>query len=216
MRLPFAALLLVACASPPPVTAPTGGPRGLRASDHLDVAQQHENVSKEATMWPDSMGDGMPHGVPIPWVRSWNEAADHARLAALHRGQAASLQADFERACGTRSIPEVAVSPLVRYGAGGWMTQTGAIVYLSSDAGDPDALLAAMACHRAWMMLAPTGMDECPLDLPGLVLDARGDADGITVSLGVRDPTLVPELQRRVAIDLEAGPHAAHAAHAAP
>jgi len=61
-----------------------------------------------------------------------------------------------------------------------------------------------MKCHRAAMMLAPSGMEDCPLDLPNVVLDARGDTDGITVSITVRDPKLVPELQRRAAHDLEA------------
>ena len=46
-------------------------------------------------------------------------------------------------------------------------------------------------------------MTDCPLDLPGLVVDARGDASGVTVSMVVRDPKLVGELQRRTAKDLE-------------
>jgi hypothetical protein len=57
------------------------------------------------------------------------------------------------------------------------------------------------------MMLAPTGMENCPLDLPNIALDARGDGDGVTVSIVVRDPKLVPELQRRAAHDLEAAAH---------
>jgi len=80
-------------------------------------------------------------------------------------------------------------------------------VYLAPDAGPPDLLLAKMKCHRAAMMLAPGGMDDCPLDLPDITLDARGDTDGITVAIGVRDPRLVPELQRRAAHDLEAAAH---------
>jgi len=50
-------------------------------------------------------------------------------------------------------------------------------------------------------------MDDCPLDLPDIMLDARGDREGITVSIAVRDPKLVPELQRRTAHDLEAAAH---------
>lgn len=76
-------------------------------------------------------------------------------------------------------------------------------VYLRADAGPADRLLADMKCHRAWMMLAPTDMDACPLDLPGLLLDARGDVEGITLSIVVSDPKLVVEPQRRTAHDLE-------------
>ena len=105
-------------------------------------------------------------------------------------------------------MADVATSPLVRYGIGGWPTATGVIVYLSPTAGTPDELLAALKCHRAYMMLAPTGMDDCPLDLPGLEVDARGDAEGVTLAMTVKDTKLVPELQRRAAHDLEMSQHA--------
>ncbi len=143
----------------------------------------------------------------MPWYRSWDTTADHERLAAIHRGKAAALQAEYEEACGNRPSSEVSVSPLARYGVGGWPTANGAIVYLSPNAGTPDELLAALRCHRAFMMLAPADMDDCPLDLPGLVIDARGDATGVTVSLSVKDGKLVPELQRRTAHDLEVAQH---------
>ncbi len=216
MRAFLFAIAVAACATTPTMSTPTGGPRGLRASEHLDAAAQHEAIASHDGMWPDATG-GNNNGrelspVSVPWVRSWNDAADHARLAEIHRGQAAELQAEYEHACGDRPMSEVTVSPLIRFGVGGWMTQTGAIVYLSPQAGAPEALLAALSCHRAWMMLAPSDMDDCPLDLPGLVLDARGDADGVTVSLGVTDAKLVPELQRRVSVGLEAVPHSMHAA----
>ena len=95
------------------------------------------------------------------------------------------------------------VSPLVRFSTGGWPTQAGAIIYLSNKAGTADEVMAALVCHRAWMMLSPTDMQDCPLDLPGLGIDARGDKDGITVSLSIKDTNMIPELQRRVAHDLE-------------
>jgi hypothetical protein len=53
------------------------------------------------------------------------------------------------------------------------------------------------------MLSQDTGMDACPLDLPGLRIQAHGDASGISVELRVRDPRLVPEIQRRAAHDLE-------------
>lgn len=194
--------LLASCATTSTVT-PKGGPRGLRASDHLDVASQHDELARQRVMYPPSF-DG-PDSTGVIWLRTWDTAADHERIAAVHRSEAAQLQAEYDEACGARPIDEVSISPLQRYGVGAWPTSTGVIVYLDSSAGGPDKLLAELKCHRAWMMLAPSGMDDCPLDLAGLVLDARGDANGVTVSIAVRDAKLVDELHRRAAHDLEAG-----------
>ena len=139
------------------------------------------------------------------WVQSWDPASEHQRLAAVHRSQAAALQAEYEQACGERPLADVSVSPLQRYGIGGWNTSTGAILYLAPEAGPATKLLADIRCHRAWMMLAPSGMDDCPLDLPGIQVDARGDAQGVTLSIVIRDPKLVDELHRRATIELEKG-----------
>lgn len=46
-------------------------------------------------------------------------------------------------------------------------------------------------------------MDDCPLDLPDIVVSATGDADGITVTISARDPDVVAELKRRAAHELE-------------
>lgn len=193
-------ILLAACASGPPVSA--GGPRGLRATDHLDEAQRHDEIAKERSTWPDTRSAG-PTDSPVGvWYRSW-DTRDHERLAEIHRSQASAQNAEFAEACEGLTGEEITRSPLARFGVGGWNTATGAIVYLSPDAGNPDRLLAQMRCHRAWMMLGRSDMEDCPLDLPGLAIDARGDADGVTVSMVVRDPKLVAELQRRAAKDLE-------------
>ena len=53
------------------------------------------------------------------------------------------------------------------------------------------------------MMLGPSDMDDCPLDLPGLRVYACGSATEIELELIVDDPKLIPELQRRAAHDLE-------------
>lgn len=198
----LAFILLAACATTQP-QPPAGGPRGLHASEHLDVAAQHESAAKEESRWPDTFAAATATGHSIPWFRSWDSAAEQERLAAIHRTKAAALQAAYEEACGTRPADQTTVSPLQRYGTGGWNTATGVIVYLTPTV-SPDALLSELRCHRAWMMLAPAGMDDCPLDLPGLAFDARGDGEGITLSIIVRDPALVAELQRRAAHDLEA------------
>jgi hypothetical protein len=190
-------LLLTACATTAPA-ARGGGPRGLRADEHEAEARRHDEMASERTTSPRTF-DAAP-GV-TPWFRTWDTGAEHERLAREHRSQAATLRAAFDAACGDRPVK---VSPLLRFRTGSWPTATGVVVYLSSLAGTADELLGALRCHRAYMMLAEDpAMDDCPLDLPGLQLDARGDRDGITLVLGVRDAKLVPELQRRVAKEAE-------------
>jgi hypothetical protein len=154
-------------------------------------------------MWPDTRSAG-PTDPPVGvWYRSW-DTVEHERLAEIHRSRASAIDAEFADACAGLEGDEIRVSPLQRFGIGGWNTATGAIVYLSPNAGNPDRLLAQMRCHRAWMMLGPSNMEDCPLDLPGLAIDARGDANGVTVSLGARDPNVIAELQRRASKELEA------------
>jgi hypothetical protein len=207
MRAAGGILLVAACASAP-APAPRGGPRGLRASEHLELARQHDDMAREQVAVPPSFDSRDEKGVV--WMRAWDPSAEHERIAAAHRTEAAALQAEYDEACGARSGDEVSVSPLQRYAVGGWPTSTGIIMYLSADAGTPDKLLADLRCHRAWMMLAPAGMDECPLDLPGIVLDARGDREGVTLSIVIKNPKLVDELHRRAAHDLELGAQLQH------
>lgn len=227
MRSLFIPILIAACATTSTMSSPKGGPRGLRASEHLDVASREEQQARERSQWPETRMmaaggyDTQGQLVAMPWFRSWDTSGDHEHIAEIHRSKAAALQTAYEEACGNRPADEVRVSPLVRYGVGGWPTASGVIVYLSPKAGTPDQLLAAMKCHRAFMMLTPSDMDDCPLDLPGLALDARGDLDGVTVSMTVSDSALISELKRRAAHDLEAGqhqgsgmsPHMEHAEH---
>jgi hypothetical protein len=207
MRILAMFVCVAACATPRP--AAKGGPRGLHANEHLDVAAQHAALARRITTWPDMRSAG-PGNVTVPWNRSWSPEADHARLAAIHRSEAARIQAEYEEACGTRPIEEVSVSPLRRHGLGGWNTSTGTIVYLSAAAGPADHLLADLRCHRAWMMVAANnGMEQCPLDLPNLVVDAHGDDEGITLAISVGS-RFVEELQRRVAAELDETKHRSH------
>jgi hypothetical protein len=202
MRLTIASLVLTSCATAT-TSAPKPGPRGLHANEHLEVARTHDDMATEATRFPDDTGPG---GMSLHWVRAWDTGAEHERLARIHRSNASQLEVAYAEACGDRPLDLVSISPLQRYAIGGWNTATGVELFLSATAGDPDRLLADLKCHRAWMMLAPAGMETCPLDLEGLVLNAKGDTEGISVSLTVRDSKLVPELQRRAAHDLEMGP----------
>jgi hypothetical protein len=206
MRRPFAFAFAVLCGCA--TTAPEGGPRGLRASDHLEAAREHSEAAANRARWPEP---GAQPGTPgPPWFYYWQAGGDE-RLAELHRSAAARLESEYQDACGQTPQAVASVSPLVRFAIGGSPIADGAVVYLSSDAGTPEQLLAAMRCHRAWMMLGRSAMDDCPLDLPGIEIVAHQGPGAIEVSITTRDAAQVPELQRRVAKDVEAA--ASHTLH---
>lgn len=200
MREFVAALILAACASPPPQQP---GSRGPRADEHLRAADEHTAQAERLSRWPDRHETAAGYELGT-WYRAWDTVADQRRQARIHRSTAAQIEAEYAEACGDRPHAEVSVSPLQRYGTGGAPTANGVIVFLAPEAGPPDQLLAAMRCHRAWMMLGRSGMDDCPLDLAGIRVDARGEDNAVTVEITIDDPKLVPELQRRAAHDLEA------------
>jgi len=203
MRTFPAFLILAACASSRPASQP--GSRGPRASEHLSAASEHTTEAEHLARWPDRLASSPDSPVDKGrWYRAWDTVATELRLARQHQTAAAQILAEYDEACGQRSHAEVSVSPLERYAVGGEPTPSGATVFLSVEAGTPDQLMADMRCHRAWMMIGRTDMASCPLDLAGLKVAAHGDSAGITVEMTVDDPRLVPELQRRVAHDLEA------------
>jgi len=109
---------LIGCATSPP-PEPKGGPRGLRASEHLDVARQHDAIARERETWPDTRGTGpgdMRQPVAMPWYRSWDTGAEHGRLAETHRAKAAEIHALYDEACGDLPASDTNVSPLASYG----------------------------------------------------------------------------------------------------
>ncbi|HEY4175476.1 MAG TPA: hypothetical protein VGM90_01530 [Kofleriaceae bacterium] len=200
MRAIAALFFVAACASTPHPIEP--GPRGLRASDHLAIAHDEDRADRESKSFPDTRDVG-PTDAPVGvWTRSW-DTTDHARLAAIHRSRATAIEDEFSEACAGFSDSEMSVSPLAQYGIGGWNTTTGVIIYLSTEAGNPELLLRRMRCHRAWMMLGRSDMENCPLDLPAIAVDARGDLNGVTISIIARDPNTIVELQRRAALEIE-------------
>lgn len=210
MRCSLVLCILAACAAS--TANEKAGPRGLRADQHLAIADREDDRAMEMTRWPDTRpgADGTSTGAQLAagtWYGTWNTAEDHRRIAQIHRSAAAQLEAEYEEACREAPRDVVAVSPLQRYGLGTGPLPDGVLVLLSTDAGPPDRLLAAMRCHRAWMMLGRSLMDDCPLDLPGLHISARGDANAIELTITVSDPALVPELRRRAAHDMEAAQH---------
>lgn len=205
----FLAVLLVAACTPTPQRASRAprtppGSRGPRADAHLDAAHDHERRAKELARWPNARTsdtgrfDDPSTGL---WYRAWETSGDHDRIATVHRGEAGRISAAYDEEC--KGAGGGSTSLVQRDGLGGAPTRDGFMVFLPADAGPPERLLAELRCHRAAMMLAETGTDECPLDLAGIQIEALGDASGITVEITVRDTRLVPELQRRAARDLE-------------
>jgi len=199
--------LVAACAAP--IANEKPGPRGLRADQHLSIAAREREHAEELTHWPDTRPGADGSSVDQKraagiWFGTWDTASEHGRAAQFHRSAAAQLESEYEQACGESPAEVSSVSPLERYAVGGGPTDDGMVVLLSGDAGPPSRLLAAMRCHRAWMMLGRSDMDDCPLDLPGVQVSAKGDENGIELTLTVRDPSLVPELRRRAAHELEA------------
>jgi hypothetical protein len=207
MRANLAALLACGCATTPAPAPTTPGSRGMRASDHIQAAHEQDELARQALAYPDVRAGGETQPIAFPWARTWDTRIDHERLAQLHRSAAAQLHAEYDEACRGLDSADVSISPLARFAIGGTPIPTGMVIYLSPRAGAPDHLLAAMRCHRAWMMLAPTGMDDCPLDLADIHVTARGTLEEIEVTITVSDPSLVGELQRRAAREIE---HAEH------
>ncbi len=184
----------------------------MRASDHLEAARAHAEAAERS--WPDQRAgaDGSmassPGVVGPPWYYYWEPGTDHQRLAAIHRSEAAQIEASYQAACGDAPLAEIAVSPLVHHAIGATEVANGSVVYLTPDAGTPEAVLGELRCHRAWMMLGRTAMDNCPLDLAGIEVVAHATEGAIEVMITTRDPSLVKELQRRIAVDVESA--AAH------
>jgi hypothetical protein len=177
----------------------------MRADAHLQAARDHEARAAELARWPEMQRDVTGFESPAGglWYRKWDTAADQRRVAQHHRSEAAHLQAAYEEACANVASDQTAISPLQRYGIGGFESAAGVVIMLDAEAGPPARLIPAMRCHRAWMMLHEAGMQDCPLDLPGISVEAYGDETGISVEIHVADPALLPELKRRATKDLE-------------
>ncbi len=198
---------ILASCSPTVVPLTVTGSRGPRATEDIDTGRVQAQRARDLTAYPEvPRGDGTGRVTELapatPWAVTW-DVEEHRQAAAAARGAAAALEVEYEEACGSRTHDDVAVSPLQRYGIGGSTNADGVTIELSAAAGTSEHLLADMRCHRAWMMLGRTDMDDCPLDLAGIVVHAHGDGQGISVDIIERDPALVPELQRRAARDLE-------------
>jgi hypothetical protein len=187
---------------------PVEEPRAIRTQEHLEEARKHDEIARQRSTFPVRTetvpGDPTtPLAPQVPWTRNWDLDSEHERIARVHRGNAAALEASYQEACGTRDVKKVIGSPITRHRVGGWDTDDGVVVLLSTHAGTPETLLADLRCHRAYLLASTAVAKDSPLELPGLRIDARGDQDGITLTLTVRDAQLLPELRRRVALQVE-------------
>jgi len=177
----------------------------MRADAHLQAARDHEARAAELARWPEMQRDAAGFDDPATglWYRKLDTSAEEQRAAEFHRSEVSRLQAAYDEACAGVAAEQIRVSPFQRFGLGGFNIDGGVILMLSREAGPSEHLLASIRCHRAWMMLGNTGMDDCPLDLANITVEAYGDETGISVEIKPRDPTLIPELRRRIAKDLE-------------
>jgi hypothetical protein len=131
-----------------------------------------------------------------PWHRSWEADAERARLAKI--ADVRELEAEYVAACG-RGVPyQVTGSPLLRHRMTSHETPDGVVIELSPNAGSAERLLDDLRCHLVGIVMAPFGVDDSPFDVPGLRIDARGDASGVTVAVTTNDRDQVAELQRRL------------------
>jgi len=198
-------VLLAACGANAP--EPAEGPRAIRTKEHLEAARTHDAIARERTSWPATTsvnpGDPTTPQPPVAWTRKWDPEDEHGRRARIHRSEAAAIEAEYAEACGTRDVKKLVGSPLTRHRIGGWNTEDGVVVLLSTHAGSAETLLKDLRCHRSWLLMSTGVEQDSPLELPGILVDARGDQDGITLTLTMRDTRQVPELQKRVLRQLE-------------
>jgi hypothetical protein len=197
--------VVAACAHAPPAPSHPGS-RGMRADAHLDAAREHARRSAELESWPETRPDATGEANDPKaglWYRRLDTKNDYERLSQTHRAQAVQLYEQFDEACATIPSSEVGISPLQRYGRGGANLTDGVVIFLDPAAGPRDRLLVALRCHRAWMMLGESGMDDCPLDLADLDIAVHGDPEGVSVEITTANAALVPELQRRSAVELD-------------
>ncbi len=192
MRL-LALVVLAACG-----TASLEGPRAIRTAEHLEEARKLDEVARSRT-WLVTEEVTPP---ARPFAFTWNPDADHERVK-QQRSEVAAVEQDFEAACHQHEVEKTIGSPLTRHRIGGWNTEDGVVILLGVVAGPRETLLADLRCYRAWL-IAGTGVDKDALALPGLLLDAKGTQDGITLTLTLEDTALIPELQRRVLRQVEA------------
>lgn len=198
MRITYAVLLLAACATSSrrdPVK-----PESMTASEHLAQARAHsEAAGKSPHEYPSAFGSSS-----YPWYYFWDPSTDHRAIAEAHRDAADQLRLSYEAACAAVARDTAWVSPLDRYARAMDLLPRGVVVHLDPEAGTPDAVLAAIRCHRAWLLLETRSSNaESPLLVDGVVFVVHAGGAGIEVMIGVDDASKLPELVRRTRLTVE-------------
>lgn len=189
-------------------------PDDMTATEHLDKAREASlRASAGYAVGPRRTG---PYGFPVagthsyPWYPYWDPSAEYAALADAHRTAAQELQVRYDSACALvprGSEPLSALDYMTRVDP----LERGIVVQLAPAAGGPDAVLAGLRCHRAWLMLEPRAENaEEPLLVAGLLLLAHASPAGTLVMLTVTDDHQVAELRRRIAAKFGSGASHVH------
>jgi hypothetical protein len=198
MRITLAILLVAACATSSRREALE--PESMTASEHLAHARAHSEAA-----------GGSPHEYPspygtssYPWYYFWDPSTEHRAIAEAHRDAADQLRLSYEAACAAVPRDTAGMSPLERHARSMDPLPRGVVVHLAAEAGTPDAVLAAIRCHRAWLLLEPRASSaDSPLLVQGVVFVVHAGATGIEVMIGLDDPARVPELVRRTRLAVE-------------
>lgn len=183
-------VFLTACGTTMPEVAP--GPRSIRTADHVEEARKHDEIARSRTAWPVTPTTTAP---ATSFTLTWDPDAEKPSSSL---GESAANEQAFQQACGKREVEKPIGSPLIRHRVGGWKTEQGVVVVLGAVAGPRQTLLSDLRCYRSWLMAGAGVEKDSPLALPGLVVEANGDQDGITLTLTVKHSALIHELQRRV------------------
>ena len=83
------------------------------------------------------------------------------------------------------------------------MFANGAVLHLSSEAGTPDAVLARVPCHRAWLMMESGARSDSPLLVDGVAFVAHESGIGVELMISVDNPVNLPELLRRTRLNVD-------------
>lgn len=179
-------------------------PDDMTATEHLEKAR--EASLRASTGYRVAARRAGPYGLAIagthtyPWYPYWDPGAEYAAIADAHRTAAQALQVRYDSACALvprGSEPLSALDYMTRIDP----LERGIVIQLAPDAGTPDAVLAGLRCHRAWLMLEPrANLADEPLLVDGLLLLAHASPTGTLVMLTVTGDREVAELRRRVAM----------------
>jgi len=210
---PYLMFALVACSQTfSPSSPPKQVSHQLDADEHLVVAREEDERARELASWPEVRTSDVGGAKEVGrfdepsaglWYSKWGEQpAEHLRAARTHRSEAAQLHAAYDEACAGIAPALTRVSPLERYGEGQMPTTDGVVVFLGKPGVTTQQIRAELRCYEAWTRLSEIEEDS-PLDLPDLRIVIDEDGSGISVGLQLQDSTLLPELRRRTARQLE-------------